>query len=161
MSLVPITDSAPLFPPFLLSFKLHLLFQSVGFLRPRRCSCLCSCCLCCLLACFAFSIFSIFLPLSLPPLSWDTITALVQDVNRKNDFAPVSAESNIDVSQPTPPLINSWKSMSWLSLPASPQRWNALSSWKSGPGVRWFWRFVNLFAPSETISQQSASSIVI
>ena len=155
MSLVPITDSASLFPPFLLSFKLHLLFQSVGFLRP---CCSCSCRLCCLVACFAFSI---FLPLPLPPLSWDTITALVQDVNRKNAFASVSAESNIDVSQPTPPLINSWKSMSWLSLPASPQRWNALSSWKSGPGVRWFWRFVNLFAPSETISQQSASSIVI
>ena len=115
----------------------------------------------CLLACFAFSVFSIFLPLPLPPLSWDTITALVQDVNRKNAFASVSAESNIDVSQPTPPLINSWKSMSWLSSPASPQRWNALSSWKSGLGVRWFWRFVNLFAPSETISQQSASSIVI
>ena len=158
MSLVPITDSASLFPPFLLSFKLHLLFQSVGFLRPPCYSCRCSCCL---LACFAFSIFSIFLPLPLPPLSCDTITALVQDVNRKNTFASVSAKSNIDVSQPTPPLINSSKSMSWLSSPASPQRWNALSSWKSGPGVRWFWGFVNLFAPSETISQQSASSIVI
>ena len=150
MSLVPITGSASLFPPFLLSFKWHLLFQSVGFLRPSCCSCLVP------IGLFCFQRIQHLL----------TTASTTFELRYNNGLSTrckwmFSAESNIDVSQPTPPLINSWKSMSWLSSPASPQRWNALSSWKSGLGVRWFWRFVNLFAPSETISQQSASSIVI